>query len=189
MLPSGSKNPAQPAAQSGQEVESPGPRTTAPYVVLHGHFYQPPREDPWLNRIERQPSAHPFHDWNERILAECYRPNAFARILDEQGQVVRIVNNYEFMSFNFGPTLLAWLEEHDVEVYQRILAADRLSAERLEGKGNAIAQVYNHVILPLANERDKYTQIRWGIADFPASLWPLPRRHVAGGNRYRCSNG
>jgi alpha-amylase/alpha-mannosidase (GH57 family) len=178
MLPSGSKNPAQPAAQSGQEVESPGPRTTAPYVVLHGHFYQPPREDPWLNRIERQPSAHPFHDWNERILAECYRPNAFARILDEQGQVVRIVNNYEFMSFNFGPTLLAWLEEHDVEVYQRILAADRLSAERLEGKGNAIAQVYNHVILPLANERDKYTQIRWGIADFqhrfgrfPEGMW------------------
>jgi alpha-amylase/alpha-mannosidase (GH57 family) len=178
MLPSGSKNPAQPAAQSGQEVEFPGPRTTAPYVVLHGHFYQPPREDPWLNRIERQPSAHPFHDWNERILTECYRPNAFARILDEQGQVVRIVNNYEFMSFNFGPTLLAWLEEHDVEVYQRILAADRLSAERLEGKGNAIAQVYNHVILPLANERDKYTQIRWGIADFqhrfgrfPEGMW------------------
>ncbi|MFS8868470.1 DUF3536 domain-containing protein [Synechococcus sp. H65.1] len=147
-------------------------------MVLHGHFYQPPREDPWLNRIERQPSASPFHDWNERILAECYRPNAFARILDEQGQVVRIVNNYEFMSFNFGPTLLSWLEEHDVEVYQRILAADRVSAERLEGHGNAIAQVYNHVILPLANERDKYTQIRWGIADFqhrfgrfPEGMW------------------
>lgn len=186
MLPSGSKNSPQPGAPSGQGdlvgsgVESPGPRSTAtaPYVVLHGHFYQPPREDPWLDRIERQPSASPFHDWNERILAECYRPNAFARILDEQGQVVRIVNNYEFMSFNFGPTLLSWLEEHDVEVYQRILAADRVSAERLEGHGNAIAQVYNHVILPLANERDKYTQIRWGIADFqhrfgrfPEGMW------------------
>ncbi|WP_240527930.1 MULTISPECIES: DUF3536 domain-containing protein [unclassified Synechococcus] len=177
-----------PAAESGQgdpapflaDASSPPPRatTTAPYVVLHGHFYQPPREDPWLNRIERQPSAAPFHDWNERILAECYRPNAFARILDEQGRVVRIVNNYEFLSFNFGPTLLSWLEEHDVEVYQRILTADRLSAERLEGHGNAIAQVYNHVILPLANERDKYTQIRWGIADFqhrfgrfPEGMW------------------
>ncbi|MGY3169267.1 alpha-amylase/alpha-mannosidase (GH57 family) [Thermostichus sp. MS-CIW-19] len=188
MLPSGSKNASMPAAESGQgdpapflaDASSPPPRatTTAPYVVLHGHFYQPPREDPWLNRIERQPSAAPFHDWNERILAECYRPNAFARILDEQGRVVRIVNNYEFLSFNFGPTLLSWLEEHDVEVYQRILTADRLSAERLEGHGNAIAQVYNHVILPLANERDKYTQIRWGIADFqhrfgrfPEGMW------------------
>jgi len=169
MLPSGSKNASMPAAESGQgdpapflaDASSPPPRatTTAPYVVLHGHFYQPPREDPWLNRIERQPSAAPFHDWNERILAECYRPNAFARILDEQGRVVRIVNNYEFLSFNFGPTLLSWLEEHDVEVYQRILTADRLSAERLEGHGNAIAQVYNHVILPLANERDKKQKI------------------------------
>ncbi len=188
MLPSGSKNPPEPATQSGQgdpaplstEASSPPPRATtaAPYVVLHGHFYQPPREDPWLNRVERQPGASPFHDWNERILAECYRPNAFARILDDQGRVVCIVNNYEFLSFNFGPTLLSWLEEHDVEVYQRILTADRLSAERLEGHGNAIAQVYNHVILPLANERDKYTQIRWGIADFqhrfgrfPEGMW------------------
>ncbi|MFQ3583570.1 MAG: DUF3536 domain-containing protein [Cyanobacteriota bacterium] len=151
---------------------------TAPYVILHGHFYQPPREDPSLNRIQRQPSASPFHDWNERILAECYRPNAFARILDDQGQVVRIVNNYEYLSFNFGPTLLSWLEQQDMEVYQRILAADRLSAERLNGHGNAIAQVYNHIILPLANERDKYTQIRWGIADFqhrfgryPQGMW------------------
>lgn len=192
MMPSGSKNSDRPAAQSGHSdlvsdppmQAAPSPAGAAelssarPYVVLHGHFYQPPREDPCLNRIQRQPSASPFHDWNERIWAECYRPNAFARVLDDQGRVVRIVNNYEFLSFNFGPTLLFWLEEHDIEVYQRILAGDRLSAERLEGHGNAIAQVYNHVILPLANERDKYTQIRWGIADFqhrfgrhPQGMW------------------
>ncbi len=186
MMPSGSKNSAKPAAQTGQSNTAPSQpdaaaltpvraTTTAPYVVLHGHFYQPPREDPSLNRIQRQPSASPFHDWNERILAECYRPNAFARILDEQGQVVRIVNNYEYLSFNFGPTLLSWLEQQDVEVYQRILAADRLSAERLNGHGNAIAQVYNHIILPLANERDKYTQIRWGIADFQHRFGRYPR--------------
>jgi alpha-amylase/alpha-mannosidase (GH57 family) len=189
MMPSGSKNSAKPAAQTGQSNTAPfqpdaaaltpvRATTTAPYIVLHGHFYQPPREDPSLNRIQRQPSASPFHDWNERILAECYRPNAFARVLDDQGQVVRIVNNYEYLSFNFGPTLLSWLEQQDVEVYQRILAADRLSSERLNGHGNAIAQVYNHIILPLANERDKYTQIRWGIADFqhrfgryPQGMW------------------
>ncbi|MEN9203431.1 MAG: DUF3536 domain-containing protein [Thermostichus sp. DG02_2_bins_29] len=189
MMPSGSKPSAKPAAQSGQDTspsaqsEAAAPvkdraTTNAPYIILHGHFYQPPREDPSLNRIQRQPSASPFHDWNERILAECYRPNAFARVLDDQGQVVRIVNNYEYLSFNFGPTLLSWLEQQDMEVYQRILAADQLSAERLNGHGNAIAQVYNHIILPLANERDKYTQIRWGIADFqhrfgrhPQGMW------------------
>lgn len=188
-MPSGSQHSAQPAAESGQDPSLPShpdaasavnarATATSPYIILHGHFYQPPREDPSLNRIQRQPSASPFHDWNERILAECYRPNAFARILDERGQVVRIVNNYEYLSFNFGPTLLSWLEQQDVEVYQRILAADRLSAERLNGHGNAIAQVYNHIILPLANERDKYTQIRWGIADFqhrfgryPQGMW------------------
>lgn len=148
------------------------------YVTLHGHFYQPPREHPCLDVIERQPGASPFHDWNERILAECYRPNAFARILDDQGQVLQIVNNYEHLSFNFGPTLLSWLERHDVEVYRRILEADKLSAQRLGGHGNGIAQVYNHVILPLANDRDKRTQIRWGIADFrhrfgrdPLGMW------------------
>ncbi|MDX2271884.1 MAG: DUF3536 domain-containing protein [Cyanobacteriota bacterium] len=148
------------------------------YVTMHGHFYQPPRENPWTNSIERQPSAAPFHNWNERILAECYRPNAFARILDGQGQVLQIVNNYEYLSFNFGPTLLSWIEQQDIEVYQRILAADRLSAQRLNGHGNAIAQVYNHIILPLASERDKRTQIAWGIADFrhrfgrqPEGMW------------------
>ncbi|MBW4692777.1 MAG: DUF3536 domain-containing protein [Lyngbya sp. HA4199-MV5] len=148
------------------------------YVTVHGHFYQPPRENPYLDAIERQPSAAPFHDWNERIHHECYRPNAFARILNEQGDVIGIVNNYEFLSFNIGPTLMNWLERHDVETYQRILEADRKSCARLNGHGNAIAQAYNHIILPLANDRDKLTQIRWGKADFhsrfgrdPEGMW------------------
>jgi alpha-amylase/alpha-mannosidase (GH57 family) len=152
--------------------------TTGVYVTVHGHFYQPPRENPYLDAIERQPSAAPFHDWNERIHWECYRPNAFARILNDRGEVVGIVNNYEYMSFNIGPTLMSWLERHDVEVYQRILEADTKSQERLHGHGNAIAQVYNHIIMPLANERDKYTQIRWGVEDFrsrfgrdPEGMW------------------
>ncbi|MBE9184129.1 DUF3536 domain-containing protein [Microcoleus sp. LEGE 07076] len=147
-------------------------------VTIHGHFYQPPRENPYLDAIERQASASPAHDWNERIDIECYRPNAFARILNDRGEVTGIVNNYEYMSFNIGPTLMSWLERYDLEVYQRILEADRKSCQRLNGNGNAIAQVYNHIIMPLANERDKYTQIRWGIADFrsrfdrdPEGMW------------------
>ncbi|MEG5033645.1 DUF3536 domain-containing protein [Microcoleus sp. AT3-D2] len=147
-------------------------------VTVHGHFYQPPRENPYLDAIERQASASPSHDWNERIDNECYRPNAFARILNDRGEVTGIVNNYEYMSFNIGPTLMSWLERYDAEVYQRILEADRKSCQRLNGHGNAIAQVYNHIIMPLANERDKYTQIRWGIADFrsrfdrdPEGMW------------------
>jgi alpha-amylase/alpha-mannosidase (GH57 family) len=147
-------------------------------VTVHGHFYQPPRENPYLDAIERQPSASPFHDWNERIHWECYRPNAFARVLNDRGEVVKIVNNYEYMSFNIGPTLMSWLERHDGSVYQRILEADAKSCDRLNGHGNAIAQVYNHIILPLANERDKHTQIRWGKEDFrsrfgrdPEGMW------------------
>lgn len=159
-------------------VKDPLKVATGVYITVHGHFYQPPRENPYLEVIERQPGAAPFHDWNERIHHECYRPNAFARILNERGELVGIVNNYEYMSFNIGPTLMSWLERHDVEVYQRILEADRKSCERLNGHGNAIAQVYNHIIMPLANERDKYTQIRWGKADFrsrfgrePEGIW------------------
>lgn len=153
-------------------------KATGVYVTVHGHFYQPPRENPYLDAIERQPSAAPFHDWNERIHWECYRPNAFARILNDQGEVMGIVNNYEYMSFNIGPTLMSWLERYDVEVYQRILEADAKSCQRLHGHGNAIAQVYNHIIMPLANERDKHTQIRWGKEDFrtrfgrdPEGMW------------------
>lgn len=160
------------------QIPDPLKQATGVYVTVHGHFYQPPRENPYLDAIEHQPGAAPFHDWNERIHYECYRPNAFARVLNDRGEVVGIVNNYEYLSFNIGATLMSWLERHDVEVYQRILEADRKSCERLNGHGNAIAQVYNHIIMPLANERDKYTQIRWGKEDFrsrfgrdPEGMW------------------
>lgn len=162
----------------GLEPLDPSAVATGVYVTVHGHFYQPPRENPYLDAIERQPSASPFHDWNERIHHECYRPNAFARILNDRGELVGIVNNYEYLSFNIGPTLMSWLERYDMEVYQRILEADRKSCQRLNGHGNAMAQAYNHIILPLANQRDKITQIRWGIADFrsrfgrdPEGMW------------------
>jgi alpha-amylase/alpha-mannosidase (GH57 family) len=144
--------------------------STGVFVCVHGHFYQPPRENPYLGAIEKQNGAQPFHNWNERIHYECYRPNAYARILNEKGEVIRIVNNFEYISFNIGPTLLSWMERYDLETYQRILEADRNSCARLNGHGNAIAQVYNHIILPLANERDKVTQVRWGIADFVVAL-------------------
>ncbi|MGB3405569.1 MAG: DUF3536 domain-containing protein [Microcoleaceae cyanobacterium] len=167
-------------AHSENSLSQGDPRQTATgvYITLHGHFYQPPRENPNLGIIERQPSAAPYQNWNERIHHECYRPNAFARILNPQGNIMGIINNYEFLSFNIGPTLMSWLEQYDMEVYQKILEADRNSSERLNGHGNAIAQVYNHIIMPLANERDKYTQIRWGKADFksrfgrdPEGIW------------------
>ena len=134
------------------------------YICIHGHFYQPPRENPWLESIEHQESAHPYHDWNERIAEECYKPNAHARILDERGWLRKIVNNYEYMSFNFGPTLLSWLEEHAPDTYQAIVEADKASRKRLSDHGNAIAQPYNHMVMPLACRRDKITQIvelRW----------------------------
>jgi alpha-amylase/alpha-mannosidase (GH57 family) len=133
--------------------------------VVHGHFYQPPRENPWTEEVDREPSAAPFHDWNQRIFKECYRANAYARIVDDRGRVVRIVNNYVHMSFNFGPTLLQWMERHHPITYGRILEADRISLER-RGYGNALAQAYNHTILPLDAPRDRRTQIRWGLSDF-----------------------
>ncbi|HEY7955261.1 MAG TPA: DUF3536 domain-containing protein [Polyangia bacterium] len=142
-------------------------------LVVHGHFYQPPRENPWVGLVERQESARPFHDWNERIAAECYTPNAFARILDDQGRIIGIVNAYELISFNVGPTLCAWLEAEAPDTYARILEADRASLARL-GHGNAIAQAYNHAILPLCNDRDRATQVRWGIADFEARFGRRP---------------
>ena len=147
-------------------------------LIIHGHFYQPPRENPWTGEVEAEPSASPFHDWNERIHTECYQPNAFARIADPATGAERIVNNYANISFNFGPTLLSWLEQNHPETYSRILAADRESAGKRNGHGNAIAQAYGHAILPLCNERDLRTQIRWGVADFfhrferePEALW------------------
>lgn len=136
------------------------------YICVHGHFYQPPRENPWLETIELQDSAYPYHDWNERINAECYAPNAASRILDAQDRITRIVNNYARISFDFGPTLLAWMEERAAETYAHVLEADRESAARFSGHGSALAQCYNHMIMPLADARDKRTQIRWGMRDF-----------------------
>lgn len=151
---------------------------------MHGHFYQPPRENPWLEFIELQDSAYPYHDWNERITAECYAPNAASRILDGEQRILHVVNNYSRISFNFGPTLLAWLEWASPETYGAILAADKASRARFSGHGSAIAQGYNHIILPLANSRDKRTQIVWGIRDFqhrfgrdPEGMW-LPETAV-----------
>ena len=154
------------------------------YVCIHGHFYQPPRENPSLEAIELQDSAYPYHDWNERICAECYGPNAVSRILDDHQRIIELVNNYAHISFNFGPTLLSWLEEKAPKVYASIQRADQLSRERFSGHGSAMAQAYNHMILPLANRRDKITQVRWGIRDFeyrfqrkPEAMW-LPETAV-----------
>ena len=148
------------------------------YVCIHGHFYQPPRENPWLEAIERQDSAYPYHDWNERITAESYATNAVSRILDDRGRIRELSNNYERISFNFGPTLLHWMEDHAPETYAAVLDADRRSAERFGGHGSAIGQIYNHMIMPLANPRDQRTQVIWGIRDFehrfgrfPEGLW------------------
>lgn len=136
------------------------------YICIHGHFYQPPRENPWLEEVELQDSAYPYHDWNQRITAECYAPNTAARILAADGKIADITNNYAKMSFNFGPTLLSWMERNDPDVYQAILKADRESQKTFSGHGSALAQCYNHMIMPLANMRDKSTQILWGLKDF-----------------------
>ncbi len=156
----------------------PTPAAPLRYVCVHGHFYQPPRENPWLETVEVQDSASPFHDWNERITAECYAPNGASRITNKEGQITRILNNYARMSYNFGPTLLSWLEVYASRAYRMILDADRDSQRRYSGHGSALAQVYNHIIMPLASERDARTQIRWGIADFefrfgrkPEGMW------------------
>jgi alpha-amylase/alpha-mannosidase (GH57 family) len=142
-------------------------------LIIHGHFYQPPRENPWTGVIDLEPSAAPFTDWNERVHAECYQPNAFTRIVAETG-TERLVNNYALLSFDFGPTLLSWLERSHPATYQQILAADAESIVRNQGHGNAIAHAYNHAILPLANERDRRTQVRWGLADFSYRFGRLP---------------
>ncbi len=144
------------------------------YICIHGHFYQPPRENAWLEVIEVQDSAHPYHDWNERITFECYGPNSASRILNENGVIKNIINNYSKISFNFGPTLLSWMEAYDTETYEAILEADKESIKTFDGHGSAMAQVYNHIILPLANSRDKETQIIWGIRDFVRRFGRLP---------------
>ncbi len=154
------------------------------YVCIHGHFYQPPRENPYLEAVELQDSAYPYHDWNERITAESYAPNAASRIVDSENRIIKLLNNYAQISFNFGPTLLSWMKEQAPKVYAAILEADQSSAQRFSGHGSAIAQGYNHMILPLANRRDKVTQVKWGIRDFesrfgrkPEGMW-LPETAV-----------
>ena len=154
------------------------------FICIHGHFYQPPRENPWLESVELQDSAAPYHDWNERITYECYAPNARARLLDGEGRIERIVSNYSRISFNFGPTLLSWMKGMMPDVHDAIVEADKQSRERFSGHGSALAQCYNHMIMPLASSRDKYTQALWGIRDFkfrfgrePEGMW-LPETAV-----------
>ncbi|MDA8090165.1 MAG: DUF3536 domain-containing protein [Nitrospiraceae bacterium] len=154
------------------------------YIVIHAHMYQPPRENAWLEAIEVQDSPRPYHDWNERITTECYAANAYARILDDQHKIINIGNNYGGISFNFGPTLLSWLEEFSKPAYEKIIEADRQSIKEHSGHGNAISQCYNHIIMPLASRRDKITQVIWGIEDFrhrfsrdPEGMW-LPETAV-----------
>ncbi|MDI9644311.1 MAG: DUF3536 domain-containing protein [Candidatus Verstraetearchaeota archaeon] len=154
------------------------------YVCIHGHFYQPPRENPWLEEIESQESAYPYHDWNQRVNAECYAPNTASRIMGPDRRIIKIVNNYSMISFDFGPTLLSWMERHAPETYEAILEADSKSIKEFSGHGSAMALPYNHVIMPLSSERDKMTQTRWGIEDFkarfrrePEGMW-LPETAV-----------
>lgn len=154
------------------------------YICIHGHFYQPPRENAWLEYVEWQDSAYPYHDWNERVTAECYMPNTSSRILDGEGDITQIVSNYARMSFDFGPTLLSWMEKSNPDVYRAIIEADRQSREHFSGHGSAMAQAYNHIIMPLANHRDRYSQVLWGIRDFehrfgrkPEGMW-LPETAV-----------
>lgn len=166
------------------------------YLCIHGHFYQPPRENPWLDMIEVQDSASPYHDWNERINRECYAPNAVARILTSGGRIKDMANNYERISFNIGPTLFSWLKKYDPATYGKIVDADKLSKWKRNGHGSAMAQAYNHMIMPLASDRDKVTQILWGIADFvshfgrrPEGMW-LPETAVDKYTlRILCDNG
>jgi alpha-amylase/alpha-mannosidase (GH57 family) len=148
------------------------------FVCIHGHFYQPPRENPWLETVETQETAAPYHDWNERVCAECYANNGAARVVNIKNQITRIVNNYARISFNFGPTLMSWMKENAPRTYRVILDGEHRSRKSFGGHSSAMAQVYNHIILPLANRRDRITQICWGIADYeyhygtpPEGMW------------------
>ena len=157
---------------------------TEKFVCIHGHFYQPPRENPWLEEVESEESAYPYHDWNTRITAECYAPNSVSRVTDSQRRIIGLANNYSKISFNFGPTLLYWLRRHNPDVYKSIIEADKESMKSYSGHGSAMAQVYNHMIMPLANKRDKETQVKWAVRDFenmfkryPEGMW-LPETAV-----------
>lgn len=160
------------------------------FVAIHGHFYQPPRESPWLERVEIQDSAAPYHDWNERVAAECYEPNTAARRVDGDNRILDIVSNFEALAFDVSPTLMAWLERARPAVYAHVLEADCRSRVA-RGRGNAIAQAYGHAILPLCSRRDKVTQVRWGLAgvreagaDWLPAAGPLDPREA-----YRCEAG
>jgi hypothetical protein len=144
------------------------------YLVIHGHFYQPPRKNPWSGSVPAQPTAAPFANWNQRIARECYSPNSVARILGDDGLIVKIVNNFEHISFNVGPTLLIWLKEEARETYDRIVAADKKASAAKNGHGPALAQVFNHVIMPLADSRDKLTQVVWGRYFFELTFGRAP---------------
>ncbi|MDH5550089.1 MAG: DUF3536 domain-containing protein [Gemmatimonadota bacterium] len=153
-------------------------------AIIHAHFYQPPREDPWLDEVPREPSAAPHHDWNERIERECYRAVVAARVATQDGRIAKVVNTLHAASFNVGPTLLRWLAPAAPATYAAILEADRESCSRRDGHGNALAMPYHHPILPLASRRDKHTEVQWGIADFrhrfgrrPEGMW-LPETAV-----------
>lgn len=154
------------------------------YICIHAHFYQPPRENPWLEDVQIQDSAYPYHDWNEKITAECYEANSASRILNDNGKIIDILNNYTKISFNFGPTLLSWMDKKKNELYKKIIESDIESRRNFGGFGSAIAQCYNHIIMPLANEKTKRTQIIWGTKDFyhrfkrlPMGMW-LPETAV-----------
>lgn len=147
---------------------------TKRFICIHGHFYQPPRENPWLETVETQDTATPYHDWNERVCAESYATNGAARTVNNKNQIIRIVNNYSRMSFDFGPTLMSWLKENAPRTYRMILDGERRSRKIFGEHSSAVAQVYNHVIMPLANQRDKITQIRWGIADYESHFGIVP---------------
>jgi alpha-amylase/alpha-mannosidase (GH57 family) len=144
------------------------------FICIHGHFYQPPRENPWLEEVEIEESARPYHDWNAKITAECYAPNSSSRIMDMEEKIIGLLNNYSKISFDFGPTLLYWISRREPELYQSILESDKESARLCSGHGSAMAQAYNHIIMPLANDRDKETQIKWGIEDFEARFERYP---------------
>ncbi len=144
------------------------------FICIHGHFYQPPRENAWLEVVEMQDTAAPYHDWNERINSECYAPNTAARIEDHEKNIIKIINNYTKINFNFGPTLLSWMEKAAPETYQSILESDKISQRNFNGHGSAIAQAYNHIISPLADPKDKETQIIWGIEDFKHRFKRMP---------------
>ncbi len=152
--------------------------TAKRFICIHGHFYQPPRENPWLEAVETQDSAAPYHDWNERVCAECYATNGAARMVNNKNFITRIVNNYARINYDFGPTLLSWLKDNAPRTYRMILDGERRSRRSFQGHSSAMAQVYNHLIMPLASTRDRVTQIRWGIADYihhfgtpPEGMW------------------